>query len=150
MNRTEMASCLNILYLAYPRMFERLDDPERKEAYLQLYGRHLNEFDFKDVKNAIDSYISSDSGKYQPSIAELKRLSEQEKKERIFHETKGSRRIETPEEVMYNIYLEEMDKPADKRNEWLIRQCLPAAKIMTDPNEYRRHFGKPREEYEKL
>lgn len=60
------------------------------------------------------------------------------------------RRIVTPEEQMYNIYLEEMNKPVNQRDEWLIRQCLPAAKIMTDPEAYRRHFGKPREEYEKL
>ena len=150
MNRTEMASCLNTLYLAYPRMFERLDDPVRKENYLQLYGRHLNEFTFQDLQKAIDSYIASDSGKYQPSITELKRLAERERKKRLYKENAGERRIETPEEVMYNIYLEEMEKPINQRNEWLIRQCLPAAKIMTDAEEYIKHFGKPREEYERL
>ena len=51
---------------------------------------------------------------------------------------------------MYNIYLEEMEKPAGKRDEWLIRQCIPAAEIMTNPAASIRHFGKPREEYEKL
>ena len=60
------------------------------------------------------------------------------------------RRIETPEEVMYNIYLDEMKKPPNKRNEDLIRRCLPAAMIFTNKYEYKKHFGKWREDFEKL
>lgn len=60
------------------------------------------------------------------------------------------RRIVTPEEEMYNIYLNEMKKPPKERNEELIRMCLPSAQLFTDPKAYRMHFGKSREEFEKL
>lgn len=62
---------------------------------------------------------------------------------------KGNRRIETPDEVMYGIYLKEMKKPVDKRNEWLIEQCLPACEVMTNEEAYIRKYGKPREEFER-
>lgn len=60
------------------------------------------------------------------------------------------RRIETPEEVMYRIYLEEINKPRGKKNEDLIRRCLPSAMLFTNEAEYKKHFGKSREEFERL
>ena len=61
---------------------------------------------------------------------------------------KRKRRIVTEDETMYGYYQEEMAKPPEKRNEWLIRQCLPSCKIMTDPEAYKAKYGKYREEYE--
>lgn len=60
------------------------------------------------------------------------------------------RRIVTPDEEMYNIYLQEMRKPPEKRNEWLIKQCLPSCEIMTNPEAYKKKYGAYREEYERM
>ena len=60
------------------------------------------------------------------------------------------RRIETPEEVLSNMYHYEMRKPPNKRNEWLIRRCIPYARLFQDENAYIKYFGKPRKEFEKL
>ena len=64
-------------------------------------------------------------------------------------ENKGRRRIVTEDEEMYNIYLQEMAKPVEKRNEWLIRQCLPSCEIMTNPEAFKKKYGTYREEYER-
>lgn len=64
-------------------------------------------------------------------------------------ESKTDKRIETPEEVIYGLYLQEMAKEPSKRNESKIRQYLPYAQLFNDPVAYKRHFGKPREEFER-
>lgn len=64
---------------------------------------------------------------------------------------KGSskRRIVTTDEEMYGLYLKEMAKPIDKRNEWLIKRCLPSCEIMTNPEAFKRKYGRYREEFER-
>lgn len=62
---------------------------------------------------------------------------------------KSRRRIITPEEESYQMYLEEMKKQPQKRNEWLIRRLLPSCEIFTNPEAFKRKYGKYREEFEK-
>lgn len=62
----------------------------------------------------------------------------------------NGRRIITPDEEMYNTYLQEMAKEPSKRNEWLIQRCLPSCEIMTNPEAYKRKYGKTREENERF
>lgn len=150
MTRDEVVNILNDLYLVYPRLFKDIEDPRRKERYIQLYTKYLGEFRLEDVKNALDRYLKSEQGRYDPSFNDLINYSKAEKRKRESKEGSGTRRIETPEEVMYNIYLNEMKKEPSKRNEELIRMCLPAAELFTDEDAYTRHFGAPREEFEKL
>lgn len=61
----------------------------------------------------------------------------------------SSRRIITEDEEMYNIYLAEMKKEPSKRNEWLIERCLPSCEIMTNPEAFKKKYGKYREEFER-
>lgn len=69
-------------------------------------------------------------------------------KARQNHET--TRRIVTPEEVMYQEYAKEMAKPPQKRNEEYIRRLLPGVEIFMNPEKYKEHYGAYREEFEKL
>ena len=62
---------------------------------------------------------------------------------------KSRRKIGTPEEESYEMYLEEMKKPPQKRNEWLIRRLLPSCEIFTNPEAFKKKYGKYREEFEK-
>lgn len=63
--------------------------------------------------------------------------------------SKENRRIETPEEVMFNLYLEQMKLEPDKRDERLIRCCISSAQLFNDPDAYKKHFGRAREDFEK-
>lgn len=63
---------------------------------------------------------------------------------------KMKRRIVTDDEEKYNMYLEEMKKPPEKRNEWLLERLKPSVIIMTNPEEYKRKHGAYREEFEAL
>lgn len=63
---------------------------------------------------------------------------------------KSSRRIETPEEVMANIFHQEMAKPREKRNYDLLDRTKYYAGLFQDEQAYIKHFGKPRAEYERM
>ena len=59
-------------------------------------------------------------------------------------------RIETPEEVMANIFHEEMKKPREKRNYDLLDRTKYYAGLFQDDEIYKKHFGKSREEFERI
>lgn len=61
----------------------------------------------------------------------------------------GDRRIVTQEEVFYNYYMDEMKKEPDKRNEWLIRRCLPYADRYLHDDKFIARYGMTRAEMEK-
>lgn len=149
MNREQIADILNNLYLIYPRMFEKLEDPRRMEKYISKWTKYLEGLEHDDVIKAIDRYVLSDRGNYNPSVKDIVDYSKVEKSKRERREGTGSRRIVTEDEQMYNIYLTEMKKEPSKRNEWLIQRCLPSCEIMTNPAAYKNKYGKTREEYER-
>jgi hypothetical protein len=150
LSRDEIKTILNDFYLVYPSMFKDIEDPRRKDRYISLYEKYIGCFTYEDVTRGLEKYIQSEQGKYSPSIHDIIGFSKVEQKQRLRKEGNSDARIETPEEVMYQIYLNEMKKEPGKRNEDLIRRCLPAAKLFNEPEAYKRHFGKTREEYERL
>lgn len=150
MTREDIITILNDLYLVYPRLFKDIEDPRRKERYVSLYTKYLGDYDIRDVKNALDVYIKSENGRKEPSFNDLINISNIEKRKRESKEGSGGRRIETPEEVMANLFHEEMKKPREKRNEELLEMTKYYAGLFQDPERYRAHFGAYREEFEKL
>lgn len=68
-------------------------------------------------------------------------------KARVEHGSR--RRIETPEEVIYQLYQQEMKKEPSKRDETAIRSYLPYARLFNDEEAYKKHFGKTRKEFER-
>lgn len=149
MNREQIADILNNLYLIYPRMFEKLEDPRRMERYISKWTTYLEGLEHDDVIKGIDRYVLSDKGNYNPSVKDIVNYAKEEQKKRERAEGTGKRRIVTEDEQMYNIYLAEMKKEPSKRNEWLIQRCLPSCEIMTNPEAYKKKYGKYREEYER-
>ena len=152
MNRDEIITILNDLYLVYPRLFKDLEDPRRRDRYIGLYTKYLGEFKLVDVKNALDTYIKSENGRKDPSFNDLINLSKIERKKRENHEGTGQRRIITPEEVAADLFHKEMAKPHEKRDYKLLGMTKFYAAMFTDDEEgrenYKKHFGKSREEYE--
>lgn len=130
-------------------MFD-LDNPQIRNRYVGLYTKFLNNLSLQDVLKGIDKYVLSDQGKYQPGINEIVNYAKTEQSIRQRKEGASSRRIVTEDEMMYNLYLNEMKKEPSKRNEWLIEQCLPSCEIMTNEQAYIKKYGKPRAENEAL
>lgn len=149
MNRSEIVEILNNLYLIYPRMFEKLEDPKRMDMYVLKYSKYFQGLQHDDIMNGIDRYVLSDKGNYNPSVKDIVNYAKAEQKKREHKEGIGTRQIETDDEVRYNIYLQEINKEPSKRNETLIRMCMESARIMTEPGAFEKKYGKTREEYER-
>ena len=154
MTREEVADLINKeLYGAYPLDYDAI---ARNRAAMDSYVSKLlesfnrNGFVYSDVRDGIRKYSEGEEGKWKPSLNDLVRYSRLEKNMRERREGVGRRRISTFEEDLYDIYLSEMKKEPSKRNEWLIRQCLPAAELLNDPEAYHRKYGASREEYERF
>lgn len=149
LNREHIADILNNLYLIYPRMFEKLEDPRRMERYITKWTTYLDGLQHDDVIKGIDKYVLSDKGNYNPSVKDIVNYAREEQIKRERKEGTGKRRVVTTDEEMYNLYLKEMAKPVEKRNEWLIKQCLPSCEIMTNAEAFKKKYGKYREEFER-
>ena len=153
MTRDEVVKIINEeLYGAYPVEFGEI---ARNNIAMDSYVKKLietftrNKFTFEDVRDGIRKLVEGDDGKWKPSINLIVRYAKDEQAKRLRREGVGTRRIVTEDEQMYNIYLQEMKKEPSKRNEWLIQRCLPSCEIMTNPEAYKKKYGKYREEYEK-
>lgn len=149
MNREEVNEVLNTINTLYPRSFANLDSPKRRDIYIREYSKHLGDLTLKDCVKALDVWVANDDKGYAPTVAVLRSKTITERDKRLYKEGKGTRRIVTEDEWMYNLYLEEMRKEPSKRNEDLIQRCLPSCEIMTNPEAYKRKYGKTREEYER-
>ena len=152
MTRDEVVDIINKeLYGAYPT---ELGEIARNTTAMNSYVEKLQEtftrhgFTYSDVRDGIRKLVEGDEGGYKPRLNNMVKYAKVEKTLRERREGRGKRRIVTEDETMYGYYQEEMAKPPEKRNEWLIRRCLPSCKIMTDPEAYKAKYGKYREEYE--
>ena len=148
MTDAELNEVLNALYLVYPSMFKNIEDPRRRERYVRWYNDQIGDLDAIDCLNGLKKYNRSEQGKYNPSVYDIINYAKAEKRKRLAGS--ANRRLVTEDEEMYNLYLKEMRKPAEKRDEWLIQRCLPSCEIMTNPEAYKAKYGKYREEFEKL
>lgn len=153
MTRDEVVKIINEeLYGAYPVEFGEI---ARNNVAMDSYVKKLmetftrNKFTYSDVRDGVRRLVEGDDGKWKPSINLIVRYAKDEQAKRLRREGTGTRRIVTEDEQMYDIYLAEMKKPIEKRNEWLIRQCLPSCEIMTNPEAFKKKYGKYREEYER-
>ena len=149
MTRDEINEILNTINTLYPRSFNNLDSQRRRDIYIREYTKHLGDLAYKDCVKALDIWVANDESGRAPTVSVLRQKTIAERDKRLYKEGKGTRRIVTEDEEMYNIYLQEMKKEPSKRNEWLIQRCLPSCEIMTNPEAYKKKYGKYREEYEK-
>ena len=153
MTREEVTDLINKeLYGAYP---VELGEIARNSVAMNSYVEKLMEtftrhnFTYSDVRDGIRKLVEGDEGGYKPRLNNIVKYANVEKTLRERREGTGTRRIVTEDETMYGYYLDEMKKPPEKRNEWLIRQCLPSCEIMTNEQAYIRKYGKPRKEFER-
>lgn len=112
----------------------------------RLYGK------VTDYKSFIDALYDYNKNADYPNPPTTKQWLQSYKNAKARNDVKsgnGNRRIVTTDEEMYNLYLKEMAKPVEKRNEWLIKQCLPSCEIMTNAEAFKKKYGKYREEFER-
>lgn len=153
----EMKLLLQEIGYAYPNFFVPSNETER-DGKIEFFRERLGEREFTDVRNGVYKYIDTVSDKYAPTIKQLKQYADIAKRERLNKQGKRTRRIAAPEEDAAHEYIE-IHQRAKKRGYFLPeeeRQCLGLRKYYEmyygpHKNEnFINHFGKPREEFERL
>lgn len=145
MTPIELQECMNVYITLWKSMVQ---GPEHRDSLYSVWkDRGFLNYDKDLFIKAL--YLYEDTSEKNYLAPRPKQIMDAYKTVKARERNSGERRIVTPEEVMYEIYLKEMEKPTEKRNEDLVRRCLPAARLFNDPEAYRKHFGKTREEYEK-
>lgn len=150
MTREDILEVLNTLNTLYPMAFNNLSSERRREIYITQFTKQLGDLKLVDVQSAIDKWVSSDESGKSPTLSVIKTMAKRERNKRQSKEGNSTLRIETPEEVMANIFHEEMKKPREKRNYDLLDRTKYYAGLFQDEQAYIKHFGKPREEYERM
>ena len=150
MTLTEIYRALNEFMSLYPNYYKN-QSRDSMERVAQSWKRKFeNVTDYDAFIDAMYEFEQKSDYPNPPTTKQMLDLYKNVRTRKATERGQLTRRIETPEEVMYQIYLNEMKKEPGKRNEDLIRRCLPAAKLFNEPEAYKRHFGKTREEYERL
>lgn len=150
MSREELIDVLNTLNTLYPMAFNNVQSEKRREIYIKQFTKHLGDLKFCDVEKAIEDYVAEDETNKSPTLAVIRRRAIKVRDRRLFKEGKSYRRIETPEEAMANIFHEEMSKPHNKRDYFLLERTKFYAGLFQDDEAYKKYFGKSREEFEAL
>ena len=145
MTLNELQECMNV----YITMWKtQIQGESHRDSVMKLWqDRGFLKFE-RDL--LIKAFYEYEDTAEKPYVAPRpKQIMDAYKTVKARYENKANRRIITPEEESYQMYLEEMKKPPQKRNEWLIRRLLPSCEIFTNPEAFKRKYGKYREEFEK-
>lgn len=145
MTQTELNECMNVYITMWKSMVVGND---HRDAIMKIWvDRGFLKYDKDLFIKALYHYEDTDEKSYL--APRPKKIMDAYKTVKARVENKTNRRIVTTEEVSYEMYLAEMKKPPQKRNEWLIRRLLPSCEIFTNPEAFKRKYGKCREEFEK-
>ena len=145
MTQPELLECMNVYIAMWKSM---IADTNHRDQTMKIWTeRGFLKLD-KDlfIKTLYEYEDTSEKNYLAPRP---KQILDTYKTVKARQEQKTGRRIETPEENIYNLYLAEMQKEPSKRDESKIRQYLPYARLFNEREAYKRHFGKYREEFEK-
>lgn len=157
MTSAEAKMLLQEIGYGYPNFFVPSNETEL-QGKIEFYRARLDKFEYTDVINGFYNYVENTSDKYAPSIKQLKEFAELAKRKRLNKQGKATRRIVTPEEDMANEYIEIMNR-AKKRGSMTdeedrqVHILLPYYEMFFGPHKdelYLKHFGKSREEFERL
>jgi len=150
MNADEVRKAFNEFVNLYPNQFNSYTHQQKAEiarSWEKLYEKVTDCEAF--IEGMYDLKRSSNSIQ-PPSARDLLDAYRTAKARMDYRSGRGGKRIITDDESRYQIYLQEMKKEPDKRDERLIQMCLPSAEIMCNKEAYIQKYGKPREEYERL
>ena len=144
MTSTEIFRALNEFLALYPNYYKNQSRESMERVAKSWMKKFESVDDYDSFVNALYEYERNSDYSNPPTTKQMLDLYNANKSRK----KEAGRRIETPEEVMYQIYQNEMMK--DNRDEDLMEMCRPASRLFTDKEAYKRHFGKYREEFEKL
>lgn len=147
MTSIEIQRAINEFISLYPNYYRNLS-PDSMHNIMKSWERRFEKVE--DYKTFIDAMYEYDSKSDYPNPPTTKQLLDMYNVLRSRKKSGSARRIETPEEVMANMFHEEMAKPHDKRDYDLLERTKYYANLFQDPDAYKKHFGKSREEFEKL
>lgn len=152
MTTEELKAILNKIHFMYRNSFVEIENPKRAALYVKIYEKQLCDLEYVDVDNAVDYYIQNNDTNFAPTIKRIREIASMEKNKRL--NNVSSRRIETSEEVCANLYHEIMAKTKKTDDDWQTLERLKKYVMLFEgegwQERYIAHFGKPREEFEKL
>lgn len=156
MNKAEVLEMLKDMDSLFGGVLKTTNQAEI-ERKINLYLEKLHKLEYRDVRDGLMIYLDSDSGKYIPSIKDIKDYAGIAKRRRESKEGKRTRRIMTAEEDIANEYVEIMEHAKKYGTSEEIKQELLKRKkyylMFYGPDKdknYEAYFGMPREEFEKL
>lgn len=156
MNKAEVLEMLKDMDSLFGGVLKTTNQAEI-ERKINLYLEKLHKLEYRDVRDGLMIYLDSDSGKYIPSIKDIKDYAGIAKRRRESKEGKRTRRIMTAEEDIANEYVEIMEHAKKYGTSEEIKQELLKRKkyylMFYGPDKdknYEAYFGMSREEFEKL
>lgn len=156
MNKAEILETLKDMDSLFGNVLKTTNQQEI-ERKINLYLEKLHNLEYRDVRDGLMIYLDSDSGKYIPSIKDIKDYANIARRRRESKEGKRRRRIMTAEEDIANEYVELMEIARKHGMSEEIREELEKRKkyylMFYGPNKdenYIKYFGMSREEFERL
>lgn len=73
MNRAETLDILSNLKVIYPHSFKKMSSNDQR-IFVESWERQFKDCTYKQVRNAIDSIISSNTSDFAPNIATIKQM----------------------------------------------------------------------------
>ena len=150
MTSNDIRKALNEFITLYPNVYRGYNQVQLDkvaESWERKYG------DLQDYEAFIEALYNFETNSEYSSPPTTKQWrSEYKNTKNRLDSKKGKsvRRIETPEEVMANLFHQEMAKPHNKRNYDLLERTKYYAGLFQDDEIYKKHFGKSREEFERI
>lgn len=145
MTPIELQECMNVYIALWKSM---VSGPDHRDALFKIWeDRGFLKYDKDLFIKALYEYEDTSEKSYlAPRIKQIKDAYKTVKARQCH----GDRVIVTQEEYYYELYQAEMKKDPDKRDEYLIRGCLPYVKRYLEPDAFYEYYGMSREEYERL
>ena len=120
---------------------------EQRDIIFETWRRRYLEYNYQAMMDTLYWIDEHAETKQEPTTKQIMTVYKSLSKENSGY------RIETPEEVLCNLFHEEMRKPHDKRDYWLldhIKWAVPLFEGEGWEERYKAHFGKYRKEFESL
>ena len=140
----ELYKCINTYMGLYPYAIK---SEQQRDFFFQIWQRRYGNYDCNTLIDTLFWIDEHAETKQEPTTKQIMTVYKSLSKE------SDGYRIETNEEVLCNLFHEEMAKPYDKRDYELldrIKWTVPLFEGDGWEERYKAHFGKYREEYEKL
>ena len=147
MQSNEIYKCINVYMGLWPYAIK---SEQHRDILFSIWERRYGDYDCNTLIDTLYKIDEEAETKQEPTTKKIMAVYKSLYERKI---GRSGRRLVTNEETLCNLFHEEMKKPYDKRDYWLLDQIkwtVPLFEGEGWEERYKAHFGKYREEYEKL